>query len=70
MRSRRHSLEVRVLALQVLIPLLKLFVLRPHAEDLPSGNFCDAIDYGGVEIGATFPRFAVSAQNGILGTQF
>jgi hypothetical protein len=58
---KHHLLKIRIFALQVLIFLFNLFPLCPHAKDLPTGDLCDAINDGGVEIGATFPHFAGSA---------
>ena len=66
---RCHSLKISILALQVLVFLFKLFPLRPHAKYLLPGDFCDAINDSGMEVGTTFPRFAVSAQDGILCAQ-
>ena len=66
---RCHSLKVSIFALQVLVFLFKFFPFRPHVEHLLPRNFCDAIDDSGMKVGAAFPCFAVSAQNGILCAQ-
>ena len=58
---RCHSLEILVLALQILIFLFKLFPLCLDAEDLRPSNFRDTINDGRVEMGAALPHFAVSA---------
>ena len=67
--TENHSLKICVLALQVLVSLFQSFPLRLHVEDLPPGGFCNAVNDGGMEVGTTFPGFAVSAQNGILCAQ-
>jgi hypothetical protein len=67
--SETHSLEIRVLALQVSVFLFKLFTISPHSEDLFPCNLCNPMNRGRVKVGATFPRFAVTTQDGVLHTQ-